>query len=162
MIQLQMWFQREVHIKYQISDQANKVTAVCLVSSPERLRLLFCLVSLDDTELSAGLIVSPIGVSVSVSPAVSVWHSVRLVRVRLQTLPQLHQQLFAITRWQVSQVVLRGQLHQHLRVDIGSDADAVIAGDGEFMVEDPAGGVGTGLATQVGREGMQVSHMAVS
>lgn len=72
MIQLQMRFQREVHIKYQISDQANKVTAVCLVSSPERLRLLFCLVSLDDTELSAGLIVSPIGVSVSVSPAVSV------------------------------------------------------------------------------------------
>lgn len=47
-------------------------------------------------------------------------------------------------------------------MDFGSDADAVIAGDGEFVVEDPAGGVGTGLTAQVGGEGVQVSHVAVS
>lgn len=47
-------------------------------------------------------------------------------------------------------------------MDFRSDADAVIAGDGEFMVEDPAGGVRARLATQVGGEGVQVSHMAVS
>ncbi len=50
----------------------------------------------------------------------------------------------------------------HLRVDFRGDADAVIAGDGEFMVKDPAGGVGARLATQVGGKGVQVSHVAVS
>lgn len=49
-----------------------------------------------------------------------------------------------------------------MRVDFRCDADAVIAGDSKFMVEDPVGGVGAWLATQVRREGMQVSHMAVS
>lgn len=53
-------------------------------------------------------------------------------------------------------------LDSHLRVDFGSNADAVITGDGEFVVEDPAGGVGAGPAAQVGGEGVQVSHMAVS
>ena len=89
----------------------HKVTAVCLVSSPEMLRRF--LLSLDNTELSAGLVVSlshPL--SVSVSPAVLVWNSVLFVWMGLQILPQFHQQLFAITWRQVSQVVLRGQLHE--------------------------------------------------
>lgn len=47
-------------------------------------------------------------------------------------------------------------------MDFRSDADAVIAGDGKFVVEDPAGGVGARLAAQVGGEGVQVSHMTVS
>ena len=71
------------------------------------------LLSLDNTELSAGLVVSlshPL--SVSVSPAVLVWNSVLFVWMGLQILPQFHQQLFAITWRQVSQVVLRGQLHE--------------------------------------------------
>lgn len=46
-------------------------------------------------------------------------------------------------------------------MDFGGDADAVIARDGEFVVEDPAGGAGARLATQVGGEGVQVSHVAV-
>ena len=44
----------------------------------------------------------------------------------------------------------------------GGDADAVVAGDGELVVEDPAGGGGARLETQVGGEGVQVSHVAVS
>lgn len=47
-------------------------------------------------------------------------------------------------------------------MDFRSDADAVITGDGEFVVEDPAGAVGARLPTQVGGEGVQVSNMAVS
>ena len=50
----------------------------------------------------------------------------------------------------------------HLRVDFRSDADAVVAGDGELVVEDPAGGAGARLATPVRGEGVQVSHVAVS
>lgn len=53
-------------------------------------------------------------------------------------------------------------LDSHLRVDFRSNADAVIAGDGEFMVKDPAGGGWGWLTAQVGRERMKVSHMAMS
>lgn len=41
-------------------------------------------------------------------------------------------------------------LHSHLRVDFRSNADAVVMGDGELVIEDPAGGAGAGLAAQVG------------
>lgn len=70
--------------------------------------------SLDDTQLGAGLIVSLCAlVNVPVCPAVLVQQRPLLVvGMRLHTLPQLHQQLFAVTRRQIPQVVLRGQLHQ--------------------------------------------------
>lgn len=54
------------------------------------------------------------------------------------------------------------QLDSHLRVDLRGDEDAVVPGDGEFVVQDPAGRAGPRLATAVGGEGMQVSHVAVS
>jgi len=47
-------------------------------------------------------------------------------------------------------------------VDFRSNPYTVITGDGEFMVEDPAGGAGAWLTTQIGGERMKVSHMAVS
>lgn len=50
----------------------------------------------------------------------------------------------------------------HLRVDLRGDADAVIAGDGELVVQDPAGGPRARLEGQVGGERMEVGHMAVS
>lgn len=70
--------------------------------------------SLDGTQLGAGLIVSLCAlVNVPVCPAVLVQQRPLLVvGMRLHTLPQLHQQLFAVTRRQIPQVVLRGQLHQ--------------------------------------------------
>lgn len=70
--------------------------------------------SLDGTQLGAGLIVSLCAlVNVPVCPAVLVQQRPLLVvRMRLHTLPQLHQQLFAVTRRQIPQVVLRRQLHQ--------------------------------------------------
>lgn len=70
--------------------------------------------SLDDTQLGAGLIVSLCApVNVPVCPAVLVQQRPLLVvRMRLHTLPQLHQQLLAVARRQIPQVVLRGQLHQ--------------------------------------------------
>lgn len=70
--------------------------------------------SLDDTQLSAGLIVSLCApINVPVCPAVLVQQRPLLVvRMRLHTLPQLHQQLLAVARRQIPQVVLRGQLHQ--------------------------------------------------
>lgn len=50
----------------------------------------------------------------------------------------------------------------HLGVDLRGDADAVIAGDGELVVQDPAGGAQPRLETQVGGEGVQVGHVTVS
>lgn len=47
-------------------------------------------------------------------------------------------------------------------MDFRGHEDAVVPGDGELVVQDPAGGAGPRLATAVGREGMQVSHVAVS
>lgn len=53
------------------------------------------------------------------------------------------------------------QLDSHLRVDFRGHEDAVVPGDGEFVVQDPARGAGPRLATAVGGEGMQVSDVAV-
>lgn len=39
--------------------------------------------------------------------------------------------------------------NSHLRVDLRRDADAVVPGDCELVVQDPAGRFGAGLATQV-------------
>lgn len=47
-------------------------------------------------------------------------------------------------------------------MDFRGDEDAVVPGDGEFVVQDPAGRAGPRLATAVGGEGMQVSPVAVS
>lgn len=46
------------------------------------------------------------------------------------------------------------QLDSHLRVDFRGDEDAVVPGDGELVVQDPAGGAGPRLATAVGGEGV--------
>lgn len=58
--------------------------------------------------------------------------------------------------------VTTGACDSHLWVDFRGDADAVISGDGELVVQDPAGGAGAGLATPVGGERVQVGHVAVS
>lgn len=47
-------------------------------------------------------------------------------------------------------------------MDFRSDADAVITGDGELVVQHPVGWGRAGLSTQVGGEGMKVSHVTVS
>lgn len=47
-------------------------------------------------------------------------------------------------------------------MDVRGDANAVVAGDGELVIEDPTGGVGPWLSTQVRGEGVKVSHVAVS
>lgn len=47
-------------------------------------------------------------------------------------------------------------------VHLGGGADAVVVGDGEFVVEHPGGGVEARPATQVGGEGVEVSHVTVS
>lgn len=52
--------------------------------------------------------------------------------------------------------------NSHLWVDVRGDANAVVAGDGELVIEDPTGGVGPRLSTQVRGEGVKVSHVAVS
>lgn len=46
-------------------------------------------------------------------------------------------------------------------VDIRGGADAVVVGDGEVVVEHPAGRVGAWPATQVGGEGVEVSYVAM-
>lgn len=47
-------------------------------------------------------------------------------------------------------------------MDLRGDTDAVIAGDCELMVKDPAGGAQPRLETQVGGEGVEVGHVTVS
>ena len=50
----------------------------------------------------------------------------------------------------------------HVRVDLGGGADAVVMGDGELVVQDPAGWGRARPTAQVGREGVQVRHVTVS
>lgn len=59
-------------------------------------------------------------------------------------------------------LVLNAPVDLHLWVDLRYDAYAVVTGDGEFVVEDPGRGGGTGLTTQVRGQRVQVSHVAVS
>ena len=51
--------------------------------------------------------------------------------------------------------------YSHVGMNFGGDADAVVMGDGEIMVEDPGRWAGAWTTAQVGREGVEVSHMAM-
>lgn len=52
--------------------------------------------------------------------------------------------------------------YSHVGMHLGGGADTVVMGDGKFVVEHPGGRVGARPATQIGGEGVEVSHVTVS